>query len=87
MTQPTADLQADVAEILLTEEQIAAKVGELGRRISTDYAGRELTLVLSGSLCDRDIRRERVEAGAFSPGQSGGEHCVPAMGTFANSSG
>jgi hypoxanthine phosphoribosyltransferase len=52
MTQPTADLQADVAEILLTEDQIAAKVGELGRRISADYAGRELTLVsvLKGSL-------------------------------------
>ena len=46
------DLTADVSEILLSEEQIQAKVLELGRRISDDYAGRELTLVsvLKGSL-------------------------------------
>jgi len=46
------DLTADVSEILLTEEQIQAKVLELGRRISDDFAGRELTLVsvLKGSL-------------------------------------
>jgi len=46
------DLTADVAEILLSEEQIQATVLELGRRISDDYAGRELTLVsvLKGSL-------------------------------------
>ncbi len=48
----TQDLLADVAEVLLTEEQIAGKVAELGQRISADYAGRELTLVsvLKGSL-------------------------------------
>jgi hypoxanthine phosphoribosyltransferase len=47
-----ADLEADVRDILLTEQQIAGKVAELGRRISADYAGRELTLVsvLKGSL-------------------------------------
>ena len=46
------DLTADVSEILLSEEQIQAKVLELGRRISYDFAGRELTLVsvLKGSL-------------------------------------
>jgi len=46
------DLQADVAEVLLSEEQIAAKVAEIGRQISEDFAGRELTLVsvLKGSL-------------------------------------
>jgi hypoxanthine phosphoribosyltransferase len=46
------DLVSDVAEVLLTEEQIEAKVAELGRQISADYAGRELTLVsvLKGSL-------------------------------------
>ena len=46
------DLVSDVAEVLLSEEQIAAKVAELGKRISDDYAGRELTLVsvLIGSL-------------------------------------
>jgi len=46
------DLVSDVAEVLLTEEQIEAKVAELGRQISADYADRELTLVsvLKGSL-------------------------------------
>jgi hypoxanthine phosphoribosyltransferase len=48
----TADLQADIAEVLLSEEAIAARVAELGRRISEDYAGRRLALVsvLKGSL-------------------------------------
>jgi hypoxanthine phosphoribosyltransferase len=43
---------SDVAEVLLSEEQIAAKVAEMGARISADYEGRELTLVsvLKGSL-------------------------------------
>ena len=47
-----ADLTADVAEILVSEAQIQAKVAELGARLSADYAGRELTLVsvLKGSL-------------------------------------
>ena len=40
-----ATLHDDVAEILLTEEEIQAKVRELGARISADYAGRRLTLV------------------------------------------
>jgi hypoxanthine phosphoribosyltransferase len=46
------DLVSDVAEVLLPEELIAAKVAELGARISADYEGRELTLVsvLKGSL-------------------------------------
>jgi hypoxanthine phosphoribosyltransferase len=46
------DLVSDVAEVLLSEEQIAARVADLGQRISSDYAGRELTLVsvLKGSL-------------------------------------
>lgn len=46
------DLQGDVEEILLTEQQIAEKVAELGRHISEAYSGRELTLVsvLKGSL-------------------------------------
>jgi hypoxanthine phosphoribosyltransferase len=48
----TADLEADVAEVLLSEEEIRAKVQELGRQISLDYAGHQLTLVsvLKGSL-------------------------------------
>ena len=46
------DLNEDVAEILLSEDQIRLKVAEIGKRISADYAGRELTLVsvLKGSL-------------------------------------
>jgi hypoxanthine phosphoribosyltransferase len=48
----TRDLLADIAEVLLTEEQIESKVAELGQKISADYSGRELTLVsvLKGSL-------------------------------------
>lgn len=51
MRTPT-DLQADVAEVLVSEEAIQARVAELGRRISGDYRGRNLTLVsvLKGSL-------------------------------------
>ncbi len=46
------DLAADVAEVLITEEQIQAKVRELGERLSADYGAEELTLVsvLKGSL-------------------------------------
>ncbi len=49
---PTADLQADIGDILLTRDEIAAKVTELGQRIANDYADRNLTLVsvLKGSL-------------------------------------
>ena len=48
----TVDLHADIGEVLLTEEQISAKVAELGRLITEDYHGRHLTLVsvLKGSL-------------------------------------
>jgi hypoxanthine phosphoribosyltransferase len=48
----TADLRDDLGAVLLTEEEIAAKVADLGRRIAADYAGRNLTLVsvLKGSL-------------------------------------
>ena len=48
----TVDLESDIGEVLLSEAQIAAKTAELGRRISEDYAGRNLTLVsvLKGSL-------------------------------------
>lgn len=42
----------DVAEILVDEDAIAAKVKELGALISADYVGKQLTLVsvLKGSL-------------------------------------
>jgi hypoxanthine phosphoribosyltransferase len=50
--KPPTDLQADVAEVLVSEVAIQARVSELGRRISDDYRGRNLTLVsvLKGSL-------------------------------------
>jgi hypoxanthine phosphoribosyltransferase len=46
------DLVADVASVLVSEEQIHARVAEMGAQISADYQGRELTLVsvLKGSL-------------------------------------
>src|ERR671922_2010621 len=52
MTLRTIDLEADVGEILVSEDQIAGKVAELGAQISADYDGRQLTLVsvLKGSL-------------------------------------
>ncbi|HET7725999.1 MAG TPA: hypoxanthine phosphoribosyltransferase [Candidatus Limnocylindrales bacterium] len=52
MTHQTTDLTADIGEILLTEEQIATRIAELGQRIAADYAGRRVTLVsvLKGSL-------------------------------------
>ena len=48
----TPDLVDDVASVLVSEEQIQARVAELGAQISADFAGRELTLVsvLKGSL-------------------------------------
>ncbi len=52
MTATKIDLEADIGEILLTEDQISAKVAELGARIGADYGDRRLTLVsvLKGSL-------------------------------------
>jgi hypoxanthine phosphoribosyltransferase len=38
-------LQNDIAEVLVSEEEIQAKVIELGRQISKDYEGRDLVLV------------------------------------------
>src|SRR3954464_12309955 len=52
MTGRAVDLHADIAEVLLTEEQISTRVAELGARITADYQGQRLTLVsvLKGSL-------------------------------------
>jgi hypoxanthine phosphoribosyltransferase len=52
VTATKIDLVADIGEILLTEDQISAKVAELGARIGADYGDRRLTLVsvLKGSL-------------------------------------
>src|ERR687896_442180 len=45
-------MHADVAQVLITEEQIRDKVRELGAQITTDYAATSVTLVsvLKGSL-------------------------------------
>ena len=46
------DLKADIGQVLISEDEIRAKVRELGALISADYAGRAVTLVsvLKGSL-------------------------------------
>jgi hypoxanthine phosphoribosyltransferase len=46
------DLVNDVAEVLITEAQVRAKVAEMAAALSRDYADRDLTLVsvLKGSL-------------------------------------
>src|SRR6478672_4934348 len=46
------DLRADIGQILISEDEIRAKVRELGGLISADYVGRSVTLVsvLKGSL-------------------------------------
>ncbi len=45
-------MYSDVAQVLITEDQIRDKVRELGRQISVDYASTSVTLVsvLKGSL-------------------------------------
>src|SRR6478609_774626 len=46
------DLRGDIGQVLVTEEDLRAKVRELGALVSADYAGRSVTLVsvLKGSL-------------------------------------
>lgn len=40
-----ADIQSELTEILVTEEQILAKLEEIAARVSEDYAGKDLLLV------------------------------------------
>jgi hypoxanthine phosphoribosyltransferase len=51
-TVTQASIHDDVEEILLTEEQIQARVAELGRQLAADYEGRfpVLVSVLKGSI-------------------------------------
>jgi hypoxanthine phosphoribosyltransferase len=51
-TATQATMHDDVEEILLTEEQIQVRVGELGRQLAADYDGRfpVLVSVLKGSI-------------------------------------
>lgn len=55
------DVNNDLTEILITEEQIRAKIAELARAIETDYAGRDILLVgvLKGAvMVMADLARE-----------------------------
>ncbi len=47
-----ADIQEDLEKILVTEEEILAKLDELAARVAEDYAGKDLLLVgvLKGAL-------------------------------------
>jgi hypoxanthine phosphoribosyltransferase len=45
MAEQPADLHPDIEAVLVSEEQISAKVIELAARIDIDYAGREVVLV------------------------------------------
>src|SRR5579883_2294189 len=45
MTALQMELADDIAQVLLTEDQIAKRVAELGEQISRDYAGKELMLI------------------------------------------
>jgi hypoxanthine phosphoribosyltransferase len=40
-----SEIAADLTEVLITEDQIVAKVAELARRVESDYAGEPLLLV------------------------------------------
>lgn len=73
--RPT-ELHGDIGEVLVSEERIAAKVAELGARITADYAGRPITLVsvLKGSLpfmadlmraIDRPLRIDLMEVSSY----------------------
>lgn len=52
MLNTTTSLYDDVAEILISEEQIKHRVAELGVRISNDFAGEQILIiaVLKGAL-------------------------------------
>jgi hypoxanthine phosphoribosyltransferase len=54
-------LKEDVAEVLISEEEIEAKVKELAQKISEDYEGQELLLVCilkGGTVFLADLMRE-----------------------------
>ncbi|MBA2700553.1 MAG: hypoxanthine phosphoribosyltransferase [Chloroflexi bacterium] len=72
-------MHADIGEILLTEDQIARRVVELGARIGADYQGRPVTLVsvLKGSLpfmadlmraIDLPLRIDLMEVSSYGGG-------------------
>ncbi|MEN0086539.1 MAG: hypoxanthine phosphoribosyltransferase [Leifsonia sp.] len=55
------DAQADLTEILITEEQIRSRIAELAREVERDYAGKDVLLigVLKGAvMVMADLSRE-----------------------------
>ena len=59
--EQNAKIYEDLEKILVTREEIAEKVRELGRRITADYAGKEpvLVCILKGAvLFFSDLIRE-----------------------------
>jgi hypoxanthine phosphoribosyltransferase len=55
------DVQADLTEILITEEQIRSRIAELAREVERDYAGKDVLLigVLKGAvMVMADLSRE-----------------------------
>lgn len=52
MSQPAAPVHPDIERVLLDQTQIKSRIKDLGGRITSDYAGRELVLVgiLKGSV-------------------------------------
>ncbi len=56
-----ADLEKDIAKILITHEQLKKRIGELGAAIGRDYLGKDLILVCvlkGGVLFLSDLIRE-----------------------------
>src|ERR1700712_3047704 len=45
VVRPSKTGHPDIADVLVSEAEIAAKVAELARAVDADYAGRELLLV------------------------------------------
>ena len=56
----------DIDHVLLSEEQIQAKIGELAAQIATDYAGRAAVSLTTAELLGGDcgiLRRAAPDAG------------------------
>ena len=45
LTMRAADVQSDLTQVLVTEEQILAKLDEIAARVAADYEGKDLLLV------------------------------------------
>jgi hypoxanthine phosphoribosyltransferase len=57
----SSEIEADLTEVLVTEQQIRDKLAELARRIEADYVGRDILLVgvLKGAvMVMADLARE-----------------------------